>query len=55
MHESARSCFRRCQIQRLYGQIHPLGIDDEWRLELMAMVNELSPSTGIHIQLDEEY
>jgi len=31
------------------------GMDDAWRDELMAKVNALTPITGIHVALDEDY
>lgn len=43
------------QHPRFKAVLKQYGIDNTWRDELMAMVNDLTDITGIHVQLDEEY
>ena len=60
-----RITLRDALPQSIYEQmeVHPrfqailkqFGIDDTWRVELIAMANDLADVTGIHVQLDEVY
>ncbi|HJN51350.1 MAG: tetratricopeptide repeat protein [Pseudomonadales bacterium] len=41
------------QHPRFQAILKQFGLDDTWRDELMAMANELTDVTGIHVQLDD--
>ena len=43
------------QHPRYQAILKQFGIDDTWRDELMAMTNDLSVVTGIHVQPDDDY